>query len=49
MNTKRSDTGIILIVNNMPITWVSKRQKPVETFKYGSELVEVKMEVELII
>jgi hypothetical protein len=37
--TRRSITGILVILNNMPIRWISKRQKTVETSNYGSELV----------
>jgi hypothetical protein len=35
--TRRSVTGILLFANNMPIEWISKRQKTVETSTYGSE------------
>jgi hypothetical protein len=37
--TRRSVTGIVLLMNNTPLTWLSKRQKTVETSTYGSELV----------
>ncbi len=37
--TRRSVTGFIMFVNNSPISWISKRQKTVETSTYGSELV----------
>jgi phosphoserine aminotransferase len=37
--TKRSITGILIMLNNTPIRWVSKRQKRVETSTYGLELV----------
>ena len=47
--TRRSVTGIILLVNNTPLVWVSKRQKTVETSTYGSELVAARMAVDLII
>ena len=36
-------------MNNMPISWVSKRQKTVETSTYGSELVAARMATELAI
>jgi hypothetical protein len=29
--TRRSKTGILVMLNNTPIRWVSKRQKTVET------------------
>ena len=47
--TRRSVTGIILLVNNTPVTWVSKRQKTVETSTYGSELVASRIAVDLLI
>ena len=47
--TRRSVTGIILLLNNTPILWVSKRQKTVETSTYGSELVASRIAIELII
>jgi hypothetical protein len=37
--TRRSVTGILVLVNSMPVRWVCKRQKTVETSTYGSELV----------
>jgi hypothetical protein len=47
--TRRSVTGILLFVNNMPIKWYSKRQKTVETSSYGSELVASRLAVEMIL
>jgi hypothetical protein len=37
--TRRSITGILVMLNNTPIRWISKRQKTVETSTYGSESV----------
>jgi hypothetical protein len=37
--TRRSITGILVMLNNTPIRWISKRQNTVETSTYGSELV----------
>ena len=37
--TRRSVTGIILLVNNTPLVCISRRQKTVESSTYGSELV----------
>jgi len=37
--TCRSVTGVLLLLNNTPIQWVSKRQKTVETSTYCSEPV----------
>ena len=47
--TRRSVTGVLMFLNNMPVTWLSKRQKTVETSTYGSELVAARMATELII
>jgi hypothetical protein len=47
--TRRSITGILVIINNMPIIWISKRQKTVETSTYGSELVTSRIAKELIL
>jgi len=40
---------MILLVNNTPLIWVSKRQKTVETSTYGSELVAARLAIDLII
>jgi hypothetical protein len=40
--TRRSITGILVMINNTPIRWVSRSQKTVETSTYGSELVASK-------
>jgi hypothetical protein len=37
------------MLNNMPIRWISKRQKTVETSTYGSELVASRVATELIL
>jgi hypothetical protein len=47
--TRRSITGILVMINNTPIIWISKRQKTVETSTYGSELVASKIATELIL
>jgi hypothetical protein len=41
--TRRSITGILIMLNNTPIKWISKRQKTVETSTYGSESVASKV------
>jgi len=46
--TRRSHTGIILFCNRAPIVWFSKRQNTVETSSFGSELVTLRIAVELI-
>jgi hypothetical protein len=47
--TRRSVTGILLFANNMPIEWISKRQKTVETSTYGSELVASRIATDTIV
>jgi Reverse transcriptase (RNA-dependent DNA polymerase) len=47
--TRRSVTGIMLLVNNTPLVWISKRQKTVESSTYGSELVAARVAIDLII
>jgi hypothetical protein len=47
--TRRSVTGILLFANNMPIEWVSKQQKTVETSTYGSELVASRIATDMIV
>jgi Reverse transcriptase (RNA-dependent DNA polymerase) len=47
--TRRSVTGIILLLNNTPLVWISKRQKTVEASTYGSELIAARVAIELII
>ena len=39
----------LLLVNNTPLIWYTKRQKTVETSTYGSELVAARVAVELVI
>ncbi|HEY9297802.1 MAG TPA: reverse transcriptase domain-containing protein, partial [Phormidium sp.] len=47
--TRRSVTGILILLNNTPISWTSKRQKTVESSTYGSELVATRIAVEKLI
>jgi hypothetical protein len=47
--TRRSITGILVMLNNTPIRCISKRQKTVETSTYGSELVASRIATELIL
>jgi hypothetical protein len=47
--TRRSITGILIMLTNKPIRWVFKRQKTVETSTYGSELVASRITTELIL
>jgi hypothetical protein len=46
--TRRSITGILVMLNNTPIRWISKHQKAMETSTYGSELVASGVATELI-
>ena len=47
--TRRPIPGTVLLINNTPIVWVSKRQGTVKTSTYRSELMATRMAVELII
>jgi hypothetical protein len=47
--TRKTITGILVMLNNTPIRWISKRQKTVETSTYGSELVASRVATELIL
>ena len=44
--TRRSVSGILILANNTPIVWMSKRQKTVEMSTYGSELITARLGVE---
>lgn len=46
---RRLVTGVIMLINNMPIKWMSKRQKTVKTSTYGSKLVAARIAVDLVI
>ena len=46
--SRKSVTGMVLLLNNTPLTWVSKRQKTVETSTHGSELVAARLATELL-
>ena len=46
--TRRSVTGIVALINNTPVRWISKRQKTVESSTYGSELVAARIATELV-
>ena len=47
--TRRSHTGIIIFLNNTPITVYSKRQNTVESATFGSELVAMRIARDLIV
>jgi hypothetical protein len=46
---RRSITGILVMLNNTPFRWVSKRQKTVETSTSGSELVDSRIAKEIVL
>jgi len=46
--TRRSHSGIIINVNRAPIFWFSKRQNTVEASTYGSELLAMRIVIEMI-
>ena len=46
--TRRSHTGVIVFLNNAPIVWFSKRQATVETSTFGSEIVAMRIAIELV-
>ena len=46
--THRSQTGILIFLNQAPIIWYSKRQNTVETSTFGSKFITMKMAVEQI-
>ena len=46
--TRRSHTGIIIIVNRAPILWYSKRQNTVESSTFGSEFLAMKQAVDMV-
>ena len=48
MLTRRSHTWIIIFVNNSPIIWYSKRQNIVESSRFGSEFIALRIATEMI-
>jgi hypothetical protein len=47
--TRRSITGILVMLNSTPIRWISKCQKTAEISTYGSDLVALSIATELIL
>ena len=47
--TRCSVTGILLLINNTPLVWISKRQRTVETSTFGSEMIAACVAIDLII
>lgn len=46
LDTRRSVTGILILLGNAPIFFYSKRQNTVESSTYGSELVAMRIAIE---
>ena len=46
--TRRSHTGIIIFGNMAPLMWYSKRQNTVETSTFGSEIIALRIAIELV-
>ena len=47
--TRRSHTGILIMLNNAPVIWYSKRQKTVEASTFGSEFIAMRLAKEMIV
>ena len=47
--TRRSVTRVLLLVNNTPLMWTSKRQPTVEISTYGLELIATRIAVDMTI
>ena len=47
-STRPSHTGVIIYLNNAPIIWFLKRQATVETSTFGSDIVAMRIAVELV-
>jgi hypothetical protein len=40
--------GIIIFLNNAPITWYTKKQNMIETSTFGSEFVTLKIATKML-
>src|SRR5687768_15351959 len=49
MVTRKLVTGILLLMNNTPVFWLSKCQRIVKAVTYGTEKVASRIAVEMII
>ena len=47
--TGKSTTGIIVMINQTPVDWYSKLQKPVETATYGAEFMAARTCTDMIV
>ncbi len=45
--TRRSTTGIVILINGTPVSWYSKRQNTIESSTFGSEFVALKIATEM--
>ncbi len=45
--TRRSVTGVLILVNNMPICWYCKKQNTLETSAYSFELEATRIDTEM--
>ena len=48
LDTQRSRTGFIVLLNNAPIYWTSKKQNFFETSTFGSEFAAMKQAAEYV-
>jgi hypothetical protein len=46
--TRRSHTGLIILLQKAPIIWYSKRQNTVEASTFGSEFIAMKTAIEQV-
>ena len=47
--TRRSHSGILLMINKAPVVWYSKRQNTVEASTFGSEFIALRLAKEMIV
>ena len=45
---RRSNSGILIYINNTPVIWYSNRYNTVETLYFGSEFVALRVATELV-
>ena len=45
--TRRSQTGIIILLQGAPIVWYSKKQQTVEASTFGAEFVALRVACEM--
>ena len=48
MKDWKSNTGVLILINKVPIYWYSKSQTTVEAITFGAEFCAMNMEVEII-